>query len=217
MRIGRDHIASTVYTIAFATAGASLGVFLLIKINSRPLLDLLQAERFAAELLSILVGSIGLVLAVPLTTAIGVAVVRASGPGRFSFHRPGPTPVRTRGPAVVQEPVPSKQPDRRPQETPQPPETTTTLRRTDGSPQPEPDPQATPQPQEATTTQLPRASVPPQPAPSNGGETAVPGGQAKRRRSRRRAEDDDFGDFSYLHEASESEPQTPGARGRRAL
>ena len=84
MRIGRDHIASTVYTIAFATAGASLGVFLLIKINNRPLLDVLQAERFAAELLSILVGSIGLVLAVPLTTAVGVAVVRASGPGRVS-------------------------------------------------------------------------------------------------------------------------------------
>ena len=80
MRIGRDHIASTVYTIAFATAGASLGVFLLIKINNRPLLDVLQTERFAAEVLSILVGSIGLVLAVPLTTAVGVAVVRASGP-----------------------------------------------------------------------------------------------------------------------------------------
>jgi uncharacterized membrane protein len=222
MRIGRDHIASTVYTIAFAAAGASLGVFLLIKINSRPLLDLLQAERFAAELLSILVGSIGLVLAVPLTTAIGVAVVRASGPGRFSLHRPAPTPVRTRGPAVVQEPLASKQPDRRPQETPQSPETTTTLPRTDGPPQPEPRPQATPQPQEATTTQVtttqvPHAGVPPQPAPSNGGEPAVPGSQAKRRRSRRHAEDDDFGDFSYLHEPSESEPQTPGSRGRREL
>ena len=42
MRIGRDHIASTVYTIAFATAGASLSVFLLIKINNRPLLDVLD-------------------------------------------------------------------------------------------------------------------------------------------------------------------------------
>ena len=56
MRIGRDHIASTVYTIAFATAGASLGVFLLIKINNRPLLDVMLTERFAAEVLSILVG-----------------------------------------------------------------------------------------------------------------------------------------------------------------
>src|SRR4029434_7747784 len=79
MRIGRDHIASTVYTIAFATAGTSLAVFLLIKINNRPLLDVLMTERFAAELLGILIGSIGLVLAVPLTTAIGVSVVRARG------------------------------------------------------------------------------------------------------------------------------------------
>jgi uncharacterized membrane protein len=217
MRIGRDHIASTVYTIAFATAGASLGVFLLIKINNRPLLDVLQAERFAAELLSILVGSIGLVLAVPLTTAVGVAVVRASGPGRFSRHQRGSTPVRTRGPAVVNGPLPSRQPDRPPPETPQPPEATTKLPRSDGSPGPEPRPQATPQPQEATTTHLPRASVPPQPAPSNGGESAAPSSPAKRRRSRRHAEDDDFGDFSYLHDPSDSEPQTPGSRGRRAL
>jgi uncharacterized membrane protein len=214
MRIGRDHIASTVYTIAFVTAGASLGVFLLIKINNRPLLDILQAERFAAELLTILVGSIGLVLAVPLTTAVGVAVVRASG-GRFSVRQPGSTPVRTRGPAVVKEPVPSGQLDRRPQETPQPPETTTKLPRTGGPPEPEQRPHATPQPQ-AATTRLPRVSVPPQPAPSNGGAPAESESQVKRRRSRRHA-DDDFGDFSYLHEPSDSEPQTPGSRGRRAL
>jgi hypothetical protein len=217
MRIGRDHIASTVYTIAFATAGASLGVFLLIKINNRPLLDVLQAERFAAELLSIMVGSIGLVLAVPLTTAVGVAVVRASGPGGFSTREPGSTPVRTRGPAVVNGPVPSRQPDRRPQETPQPTETTTKLPRTDGPPRPESRPQATAQAQEATTAHLPRASAPSQPAPSNRGESAAPGSQAKRRRSRRHAEDDDFGDFSYLHDPSDSEPKTPGSRGRRAL
>ena len=221
MRIGRDHIASTVYTIAFATAGASLGVFLLIKINNRPLLDVLQTERFAAELLSILVGSIGLVLAVPLTTAVGVAVVRASGPGRVSVRQPGSTPVRTRGPVVLSESMPSAEPDRRPQEAPQPPETTTKLPRTGVPPQPEQRPHATPQPQEATTTQLPRASVPPQPTPSNRGAPAAPEVQVKRRRSRRHA-DDDFGDFSYLHEpsdneSSDSEPQAPGSRGRRSL
>ena len=78
MRIGRDHIASTVYTIAFATAGASLPVLLLIAIYDRPLFQVLQTEQFAEEIIRTLVGSIGLVLAVPLTTAIGVAVVRAS-------------------------------------------------------------------------------------------------------------------------------------------
>ena len=77
MRIGRDHIASTVYTIAFATAGASLSVLLLIAVYDRPLLQVLQTEQFSDEIVRTLVGSIGLVLAVPLTTAIGVAVVRA--------------------------------------------------------------------------------------------------------------------------------------------
>src|SRR5215210_3904194 len=78
MRIGRDHIASTVYTIAFATAGAALSVLLLISIYDRPLLQVIQSEQFADEIIRTLIGSIGLVLAVPLTTAVGVAVVRAS-------------------------------------------------------------------------------------------------------------------------------------------
>ena len=81
MRIGRDHIASTVYTIVFATAGASLSVLLLIAIYDRPLFQVLQTEQFAGEVVRILVGSIGLVLAVPLTTAVGAAVVRVSGSG----------------------------------------------------------------------------------------------------------------------------------------
>ncbi|WP_232821949.1 YibE/F family protein [Desertihabitans aurantiacus] len=75
MRIGRDHIASTVYTIAFATAGASLGVLLLITIYARPFFDVVQQEQFAAEVLRTIVGSIGLVAALPLTTAIGAALV----------------------------------------------------------------------------------------------------------------------------------------------
>ena len=192
MRIGRDHIASTVYTIAFATAGASLGVFLLIRINNRPVLDVVLTERFAAEVLSILVGSIGLVLAVPLTTAIGVAVVRASGSSRPLTQQTGTTrttgSVRKQRPASVEEQVPT-QPERRPA--------------------------ATPEPQEATT-KLPRASRPPQPTASNGGEHAPPESAVKRRRLRRHA-DDDFGDFTYLHEPIESEPKPPESRGRRAL
>jgi hypothetical protein len=103
MRIGRDHIASTVYTIAFATAGASLSILLLIVVYDRPILSVLQTEQFSGEVLRTLVGSIGLVLAVPLTTAIGVAVVRASG-------RRGPTMLdkvrvsRTPVPAAAESP-----------------------------------------------------------------------------------------------------------------
>lgn len=78
MRIGRDHIASTVYTIAFATAGASLGTLLLLTIYQRPLFEVMQTSLFSQEIIRTLIGSIGLVAAVPLTTAIGVTVVRAA-------------------------------------------------------------------------------------------------------------------------------------------
>jgi uncharacterized membrane protein len=193
MRIGRDHIASTVYTIAFATAGASLSVFLLIKVNNQPLLDVLMTERFAAEVLSILVGSIGLVLAVPLTTAVGVAVVRASGSGRTVVRqaRTGRTvdSGRKQRPVAVEEKTVPQQPV--------------------GSPS------VTSEPHETATTRLPRTSRPPRHAPSHGGEPAPSETQVKRRRLRRDA-DDDFGDFTYLHEPIESEPEAPNSRRRRA-
>ncbi|MGA4506856.1 YibE/F family protein [Propionibacteriaceae bacterium G1746] len=77
MRIGRDHIASTVYTIAFASAGAALSVLLLIQIMDARLADMVVEELFAGEILRTIIGSIGLVLAVPLTTGIGVLAVTA--------------------------------------------------------------------------------------------------------------------------------------------
>ncbi|GAA4120262.1 hypothetical protein GCM10022215_23640 [Nocardioides fonticola] len=78
MRIGRDHIASTIYTIAFAYAGAALTVLLVIQLYAPPLAELLTTEEIAQEIVRTLVTSIGLVLAVPLTTAVAVAIV----PGR---------------------------------------------------------------------------------------------------------------------------------------
>nr|WP_081710049.1 YibE/F family protein [Arthrobacter sp. 35W] len=78
MRIGRDHIASTVYTIAFAYAGGALPVLILVSLYDRPLLDALTSVELAEEVVRILVGSIGLVLAIPVTTAVAVAVVKAT-------------------------------------------------------------------------------------------------------------------------------------------
>jgi uncharacterized membrane protein len=91
MRIGRDHIASTVYTIAFATVGASLPILMLIAVYDRPLLEVLQTEQFAEETLRTLVGSIGLVLAVPLTTVIGVAITHAGGTASQPDSRHSPS------------------------------------------------------------------------------------------------------------------------------
>ena len=194
MRIGRDHIASTVYTIAFAIAGTSLGVFLLIKINNRPLLDVLMTEQFAAEVLGILVGSIGLVLAVPLTTAIGVAVVRASGTGQ--------RPLRTSGAARAGHTGGSQRPDAG----------------KDSASVKEPSrPQVkTLQASEPVAAELAGASRRPQPAVTPAAEPAMPETQGKRRWSRRRA-DDDFGDFTHLHDPEDTDPGRPSSPGRHAV
>lgn len=80
MRIGRDHIASSVYTLVFAYAGAALPLFLLIVVYERPMLEAVSAEAIATEVVSMLVGAIGLVLAVPLTTVVAALVVTAAAP-----------------------------------------------------------------------------------------------------------------------------------------
>lgn len=72
MRIGRDHIASTIYTIAFAYTGTALTLLLVLRLYELPLLELLSTEEIASEVVRTLVTSIGLVLAVPVTTAIAV-------------------------------------------------------------------------------------------------------------------------------------------------
>lgn len=78
MRIGRDHIASTVYTVVFAYVGAALSVLILLYLADAPVLALLTREDIAIEVVRTLCGSIGLVLAVPVTTAIAAWFVAPS-------------------------------------------------------------------------------------------------------------------------------------------
>jgi uncharacterized membrane protein len=78
MAVGRDHIASTVYTIVFAYAGAALPLLLLFELYSRPFTVSLFSSPVAEEVIRILVGAIALVLAVPLTTAVGALVAKAA-------------------------------------------------------------------------------------------------------------------------------------------
>jgi len=72
MRIGRDHIASSVYTLVFAYAGSAMTILLLITAYQRGLAEMATTEQIAQEIVRTLVGAIGLVLAVPVTTAIAV-------------------------------------------------------------------------------------------------------------------------------------------------
>lgn len=78
MRIGRDHIASSIYTLVFAYVGAMLGVLLLIYTYPRDLVDLITSEQIAHEVVRTLIGAAGLVLAMPVTT--GLAVLFAPEP-----------------------------------------------------------------------------------------------------------------------------------------
>lgn len=70
IRIGRDHVASTVNTLVLAYAGASMPLLLFFSLTAQPLGVVANGELVATEIVRTLVGSIGLVASVPLTTAL---------------------------------------------------------------------------------------------------------------------------------------------------
>jgi uncharacterized membrane protein len=74
MRVGSDHIASTVYTLVLAYAGSSLPLLLLFSVANRSLADVLTSESVAIEIARSAVGGIALALSVPLTTAIAAVL-----------------------------------------------------------------------------------------------------------------------------------------------
>jgi len=70
MIIGKDHITSMVNTLVLAYAGASLPLLLIFTNNPHPFSEIINYEMIAEEVVRTLVGSIGLILAVPITTII---------------------------------------------------------------------------------------------------------------------------------------------------
>jgi uncharacterized membrane protein len=91
MRIGRDHIASTIYTLLLAYAGAALPVLLLFLESSQPLGVVLNGDLVGSDIVRSLTGAIGLLLAVPLTTAVAVLTVTAPpSAARAGVLRPEP-------------------------------------------------------------------------------------------------------------------------------
>ncbi|MFG2711171.1 YibE/F family protein [Streptomyces goshikiensis] len=81
IRIGRDHIASVVNTLVLAYAGAALPLLLLFSIANSSVGSVANSELVAEEIVRTLVGSIGLVASVPVTTALAALVVSADRPG----------------------------------------------------------------------------------------------------------------------------------------
>jgi uncharacterized membrane protein len=111
LTIGRDHISSTVNTLALAYAGASLPLLMLFTLSAQSLGTVANGEVVAVEIVATLVGSIGLVAAVPVSTALAVLVASdgarpsRSGPDRRTRRdkRVRPLPEAVEEPAAAEE------------------------------------------------------------------------------------------------------------------
>lgn len=86
MRIGQDHVAATVNTLFLAYAGAALPMLLMFTLSQGNFSELVNLEFVAEEVIRTLVGSMGLILAAPISTAIASLV--AHNQHRFGKLRP---------------------------------------------------------------------------------------------------------------------------------
>ncbi len=74
IRVGREHIASTVNTLLLAYAGASFPLLMLLAVSNQSLVMVANSELIAVEIVRTLCGSIGLVAAVPITTMLAALI-----------------------------------------------------------------------------------------------------------------------------------------------
>lgn len=86
LRIGREHIGALVNTLAIAYVGASLPLLLLLKQSTASPLYILNGEIFATEIVRILMSSIGIILAVPITTLIAVYLLKDAKRSGITVH-----------------------------------------------------------------------------------------------------------------------------------
>jgi uncharacterized membrane protein len=84
MRVGRAHIAATVNTLVLAYLGASLPLLLLFALSGESTLTILNGEIVAVEVVRALVGSIGIVAAVPITTLVAAWLIVRDSPAEVA-------------------------------------------------------------------------------------------------------------------------------------
>jgi uncharacterized membrane protein len=72
LKVGKDHMGAVINTLILAYTGASLPLVLLLYTSTAPVIELINREAIATEIIRAIVGSIGLLAAVPLTTLIAV-------------------------------------------------------------------------------------------------------------------------------------------------
>ncbi|MFH1959616.1 MAG: YibE/F family protein, partial [Patescibacteria group bacterium] len=74
MKVGQDHISSMVNTLVLVYSGSALPLLLLFFDSQKTFVDILEFELIAEEIVRMLVGSIGLVLAAPLATIMAAYI-----------------------------------------------------------------------------------------------------------------------------------------------
>ena len=79
LEVGHDHIAATVNTLVFAYAGAALPVLLIFAIGGTSFADAVNGEAVAEQVVATLVGSIGLIASMPITTGLAVLLALRMG------------------------------------------------------------------------------------------------------------------------------------------
>ncbi|MHA6804947.1 YibE/F family protein [Salinifilum ghardaiensis] len=99
LRIGRDHVASSVNTLVLAYAGAALPLLLAYSLSGSGFRTIATSQDVAQEAVRTLVGSIGIIAAVPITTALAAAVV--SSGSAAGAHRPHPAVLTARAGAIA--------------------------------------------------------------------------------------------------------------------
>lgn len=85
LRVGREHVGALVNTLALAYTGASLPLLLFFSTSDLPITNLMNMEVFASEIVRIVIGSIGLVLTVPITTLLA-AYMLENYKGKHHLH-----------------------------------------------------------------------------------------------------------------------------------
>jgi uncharacterized membrane protein len=73
--VGRDHLAATIHTLVLAYVGASLPLLLVLQSAHAGFFDAVNTQDVAEPIIATLVGSIGLIAAVPLTTGLAALLV----------------------------------------------------------------------------------------------------------------------------------------------
>jgi uncharacterized membrane protein len=88
LQVGRDHVSATVNTLVLAYVGASLPALLLFSAADLGVTEVVNFEIVAKEVVATLVGSIGLVAAVPITTALAALLALREDPERLAGAEP---------------------------------------------------------------------------------------------------------------------------------